>query len=139
MLFNAVITLAGLVLFGVLLRSACRTLFRSLTDTSKQVAEVNQLHFPDVTVTAASEPMDLDAACATLDRDYGTLCTLLEHTVGQSLIEEWMLRAYFRCTRIVFAVSRTLSRTVAIAAITEMRQIVTCLANEMGERMIARA
>jgi len=137
---NAVITASSVVLFCYWFRYTCLLILAAETphDYSEEVAEVNQLSFPEVRAKLRQhDGTDLDRLHNCLERDFAILSRLLEHTHHASFyprFEEAMLTIHFRTMSSGFRLTRSHFRESAADALEEMSRVVTHLANQLGER-----
>jgi hypothetical protein len=140
---NAVVTAGSLVLFCYWFRYTCLLILAAETphDYSKEVAEANQLAFPEVRARLRQHDVaDLDCLHRLLERDFAILARLLEQTHTAAFdpsFEDVMLRIHFRSMSTCFRLTSRKLQESSTAALEEMSRVVTHLANELGERRAA--
>ncbi len=126
-------------------RYTCLLILRTRTgkDYATNLAAVNDLKFPGIqqNVVRGATGHDLTTLERSLDRDYRLLTYLLAHTAGAQAggltLEQRMLMLDFRLMRLLFSVTRAIAPPRARAAIVEMTDVLSHLANAMGERVHA--
>ncbi len=141
MIASILITVISLVLFIYWFRYTSLLILsaKPARDYGKQVAEANQLSFPEVQakLTAPANVVAMEKLEAALNRDYKLLTSLLKHTPGFSAadggFEQKMLMVDYRMMRMWYSVVRRVSRSHAAAALQEMADIVAHFANNMGQ------
>lgn len=132
----------AVVLFAYWFRHNCLALLKtkSSRDYARQVAKANHLNFLEIQYRLQSdaEVDHFDSLIAALLSDYRLLSYLLRHTAvfhfGPESVHERMLMLYFRLVQFWYVVTHKLSRRQARRALEEMSQVLSHLANCMGER-----
>ena len=126
-------------------RYMCLLMLRTRTgnDYASDLAAGNDLSFNGIreqTVGVASA-QQLGELERSLDRDYHILTYLLSHTAslraGGLTMEQRMLMLDFRLMQGLCWLTRRLATRQARAAVVEMAEVLTRLANDMGERVHA--
>ena len=126
-------------------RYTCLLILRTRTakDYAADLAAINGLTFPGVQETAlgAASADELSVIERSLDRDYRLLTYLLKQTsdlhVGGLTIEQRMLILDYRLMRLLFTLTQGMAISRARAAVMEMTDVLSHLANAMGERVQA--
>ena len=146
MIASILIATISTALFFYWFRYTCVLILstKTSTDYTTDVAAANQLQFLQVqgalqtSVAGEPAPGDMDRLESVLDRDYRVLSFLLQNTadleIGDTSLEQHMLRLDFAVMRALYQVSRRVSQSAARRAVTEMAQIVSHFANTFGER-----
>jgi hypothetical protein len=126
-------------------RYTCLLMLRTRTgnDYASGMAVANGLNFTGIreqVVGDASAPK-LAELERSLDRDYHLLTYLLSHTAGLQVggvtLEQRMLMLDFRLMQGLCWITRRLATRQARSAVVEMAEVLTRLANDMGERVHA--
>ena len=137
---NAVLTASSVLLFSYWFRYACLLILAAELphDHSDEVAEANQLAFPEVHAKLRQHDVgELDCLHACLERDFAILAHLLEQTHTATFnpsFEDVMLRIHFRSLSACFRLTNRKLQKSSAAALEEMSRVVTHLANQLGER-----
>jgi hypothetical protein len=142
MLANSLILVASAALFLYWFRYTCHLILstRTTTDYSHLIARNNHLLFLQVQeLLDHSASARLDALHESLERDYALLTFLFSHALElrspQLALERRMLMIDFRIMRVWFALTSRTSPERARTALAEMAQIVSHIANSMGEQL----
>jgi hypothetical protein len=140
LLFNAIISVSSLALFFYWFRYGCLLILAAETphDYREEVARANQLYFPEVQSRLRRDAdADLDRLQKCLERDFGIIADLLDHTPMHHLdawYEDAMLKVHYHSMRALFHLTRSDLREFASDAVEEMSLVVAHLANQLGER-----
>ena len=141
--FNAILVLSSVVLFCYWFRYCCLLILAAEMpqDFSNEVAEANQLAFPEVrTRLRQPDAGELKRLHACLERDFAILARLLERTNTAAFdpsFEDVMLRIHFRSMSTCFRLTSRKLQESSTAALEEMTRVVTHLANQLGENQTA--
>jgi hypothetical protein len=142
---NVALIATSFVLFCYWFRYSCLLILAAEThhDYRKEVAEANQLSFPEVRAKLRNpDATDLCRLHKCLERDFAVVAYLLEHTPATRFdidIDDAMLKAYFRTMSTCFRLTNHGLREFAADALEEMSLVVAHLANQLGERSAASA
>ena len=142
---NIVLTASSTALFCYWFRYGCLLILASemTRDYSEEVAEANQLSFPEVrTRLRKHDVSDLDGLHKCLEADLVIISYILGHTpaIGSDRrLEEAMLKIHYRSMSIWFLLTRRLKGEAAAVALEEMSLVVAHLANQLGERQASFA
>jgi len=137
---NAALVATSVVLFCYWFRYSCLLILatETLHDYSEEVAEANQLSFPEVrSKLRRRDAPDLDSLHKSLERDFAVIAYLLENTPATSLdpgFEDAILKIHFCTLSACFHLTRNNLRELASDALEEMSLVVAHLANQLGER-----
>jgi len=137
---NSALIATSVALFCYWFRYSCLLILamETLHDYSEEVAEVNQLSFPEVRFRLRKhDTSDLDYLHKCLERDFAVLAYLLENTPIASFetsFDEAMLKIHFRAMSACFRMTGNSLRECAADALEEMALVVAHLANQLGER-----
>lgn len=142
LIINGFIVLLSALLLAYWFRYTCLLIVRSDHSQSyaKQVAAANQLNFIRVKseLQRSSVPPELDRLYALLERDYRLLLYLLNNGARFRKsgwdVEQWLLRVDFQFMQAAYSVSRRMRVAQGQPALREMAEIITHLANTIGER-----
>ena len=123
-------------------RYMCLLMLRTRTgnDYASDLATANDLKFRGIReqVTGDASAQKLAELERSLDRDYRLLTYLLSHTAGLQVggfsLEQRMLMLDFRLMQGLCWLTRRLATRQARSAVVEMAEVLTRLANDMGER-----
>jgi len=135
-----IVVSAALMIFWF--RYTCLLMLRTRTgkDYATGLATANGLTFTGVreTVVQTASGGGLAELERSLDRDYRLLTYLLAHTAGLRTggltLEQRMLMLDFRLMQGICFLTRGLSLRQARTAVLEMAEVLSHLANDMGER-----
>lgn len=147
MIGSLIVLAISFVLFVYWFRYTCLLILsaKPARDYSQQVAEANGMAFPDVRRQLGNEPeiAQLHTLQASLERDYRILNYLLRHAkdleVNGVPIEQHMLAVDYQVMKMVDAASRRLGLSGSRRALREMADIVSYLAQVIGERTAVAA
>ncbi len=146
MIANLVILVVSVGLFLYWFRYTCVLMLsaRPTRDFGAEVAATNQLSYVDYEESLGTMSVsELDAVERSLRRDYQVVSALLkqagEWKVGGDSLESLMLTLDFRLMKLSYNVSRKVSEARARAAVGEMVQIVSHMANAFGEQASSSA
>jgi hypothetical protein len=139
LLINAVLTASSAALFCYWFRYTCLLILAAETahDYSGEVAEANQLSFPEVRSSLRRRDADLERLHKCLERDFAIITYLLEHTPSTGSVarfEDVLLKIQYRALTAWFHLTRCFLRGTASQALKEMSRVVAHFANAMGER-----
>ena len=143
---SIIIIAVSLVLFLYWFRYSCVLILNTRTtkDYSAEVAKANQLSFVGVSdALEKAQAGELDTVRKALEQDYQLVSSLIRQAgalqVGESTLEEKMLRVDFRLMQMAYGIARRVSEAKSRAALEEMSLIVAHLANSFGERAVSSA
>ena len=146
MVASILIIAVSLVLFLYWFRYTCVLILNTRTtkDYSAEVAQANQLSFVGVRDSLeGTQPGDLVAVRKSLEQDYRVVSSLMKQAgaiqVGESSLEEKMLRTDFRIMQLTFSIASRVSESRSRAALEEMSLVVAHLANSFGEQAVGSA
>jgi hypothetical protein len=139
---TVIITASSVLLFGYWFRYTCLLILSAKTarDFAAEIATANQLGFLQVQAQLREQATNLAGMCASLDRDYAILSSLLTQSDGSpegSAMERQMLAINYRLTRAWFRTSSRFSSAAARQALEEMSMMVAHFANVTGEQAAA--
>lgn len=142
MVAGILVVLLTALLFAYWFRYTCILILsaRTVRNYSRLVAEANGLTFlHSRTVLNELDRPRLDAVRQSLDRDFALVTYLLKHGGGFSVaghsFDHFMLRLDYRLLSLWYQVVRTLSTGLARQSLLEMTNVISHLANAMGERV----
>ena len=132
MLASILISAVSLVLLGYWFRYSCLLLLRARSAQFTQ-SPGNRFSFLDVQAKLHTEP-NLDPLHRSLERDYRVVTYLLQHasTLGAQSLENRLLMLDYRVMQGWYCVTRTVAPEQARRALTEMAEVLICLAQKMG-------
>src|SRR5579864_1376048 len=132
MLASVLISAVSLVLLGYWFRYSCLLLLRTQAAQSLQTLG-NRFSFLDVRARLHTEP-NLDPLLRTLERDYRVVTYLLQHssTPGAQSLEDRLLMLDYRVMQVWYCVTRTVAPEQARRALSEMSEVLACLAQKMS-------
>jgi hypothetical protein len=137
---SAVLIASSVALFCYWFRYGCLLILAAemARDYSDEVAEANQLSFPEVRSRLRQHDVsDLDSLQKCLEADFALITYLLDHTPTSSSgtnLEDAMLKVYYHIMSAWFRLTRSLTGAAAPRALEEMSVVVSYLANQLGER-----
>ena len=137
---NIVLAANSIALFCYWFRYGCLLILASemTRDYREEVAEANQLSFPEVRSRLRKHDVsDLASLHKRLEADLVIISYLLGHTptIGSDRRpEDAMLKIHYRTMSIWFLLTRHLKSEAAARALEEMSLVVAHLANQLGER-----
>ena len=142
---NILIIVVSAALMFYWFRYMCLLMLRTRTgdDYASDLAAGNGLKFYGIREQAVGDASSqkLGELERSLDRDYRILTYLLSHTAGLQAggltMEQRMLMLDFRLMQGLCWLTRGLATRQARAAVVEMAEVLTRLANDMGERIHA--
>ena len=142
MIGSILVLTVSLVLFLYWFRYTCLLILsaKPAKDYAEQVAQVNQLGFPEVRneLRGAAATANLSRLEASLERDFRLLNCLIrqaaESPLGGLALEERILVADYRIMKMWYMLTRPIAACQARHALSEMSDIVAHFANVMGER-----
>lgn len=144
MVSSIVIIVVSSALFLYWFRYVCLLLLKTVParDYAYEVAAENNLRFADTPVElAGAHPEELDTIAQSLLNDYAKLVFLMTQLrqleLGGDSIEQRILRLNFVLMRAWYRLTRQQSPKHARAALEEMRLVVTQLARNYGEQVMA--
>lgn len=141
-IITVAITVSSVLMFGYWFRYTCLLILSAKTarDYSLEIATANQLGFVQVQSQLQADPANMGGLCASLDRDYAMLSSLLKQGAdSSSSLERQMLAIHYRVTRAWFNASSQFSASAARRALEEMSMVVAHFANAMGEQAASAA
>jgi len=132
MLASVLISAVSLVLLGYWFRYSCLLLLRARA-SQFTLSPGNRFSFLDVRAKLHTEP-NLDPLHRSLERDYRVVTYLLQHasTLGAQSLENRLLMLDYRVMQGWYCVTRTVAPEQARRALTEMTEVLICLAQKMG-------
>ena len=132
MLASVLISAVSLVLLGYWFRYSCLLLLGARAAQSLQ-ASGNRFSFLDVRTRLHTEP-NLDPLRRSLERDYRVVTYLLQHasTLGAPPLEDRLLMLDYRMMQGWYCVTRAVAPGLARRALSEMVDVLACLAQKMG-------
>ena len=142
---NIALVAISVLLFCYWFRYVCLLILAAETphDYSKEVADANQLAFPEVRAKLRSrDAEDLCRLHKCLERDFAIVVYLLDHTPTTGIdigFDDAMLKVHFRAMSACFRLTNRNLRESAADALEEMSLVVAHLANHFGERCVASA
>jgi hypothetical protein len=142
MIGSILVLTVSLILFLYWFRYTCLLILsaKPAKDYSGQVAQVNQLSFPEVRqeLCGVAATANLSRLEASLERDFRLLNCLIrqaaESPLGGLALEERILAADYRIMKVWYMLTRLIAASQARQALAEMSDIVAHFANVMGER-----
>ena len=142
MIGSILVLTVSLVLFLYWFRYTCLLILsaKPAKDYAGQVAQVNQLSFPEVRneLRGAAATANLSRLEASLERDFRLLNCLIrqaaESPLGGLALEERILVADYRIMKVWYMLTRLIAASQARQALAEMSDIVAHFASVMGER-----
>jgi len=139
MLSELLIALLVVALGSYWFRHNCLSILRTTTsrERAQQVAEANQLSFPETATRLASEVSgaELDGLNAALLRDYRVLTCLLRYTAATAFtFEQRMLMLDFQCLQLRYSLTHRYLAGPARRSLVEATRILNHFANTVGER-----
>lgn len=147
MIGSLIVLVISFVLFVYWFRYTCLLILsaKPAKDYSLQVAETNGMAFPDVRRQLGDEPAvaQMRTLQESLERDYRILNYLLRHAkdleVNGVSIEQHMLAVDYQIMKLFYGASRRLGIPGSRRALREMADIVSYLAQVIGERTVVVA
>ena len=132
MLASVLISAVSLVLLGYWFRYSCLLLLRARAAQPPQPPG-SRFSFLDVQARLHTEP-NLDPLRRSLERDYRVVTYLLEHTssLGAQSLEDRLLMLDYRVMQGWYCVTRSVAPEQARRALSEMAEVLVCLAQKMG-------
>jgi hypothetical protein len=145
MISSLLIIAFSMVLLVYWFRYTCLLILNTKTtqDYSVDVVTANRLKFPEIQVqlARASAPAELGPLHTALAQDYRLLVYLQRHAaefkIGGVTLEQRLLMVDFRLMQLWYTLMRRLASSQARNALEEMSQVLSHLANAMGERVVA--
>ena len=142
MIGSILVLTVSLILFLYWFRYTCLLILstKPARDYSRQVAQANQLGFPEVRDELRGEAglVNLSKLEASLERDFRLLNCLVrqvaESPSGGLALEERILVVDYRIMQVWYMLTRPIAVSHARQALAEMSDIVAHFANVMGER-----
>jgi hypothetical protein len=142
---NILIMAVSAALLVYWFRYTCLLILRTRTakDYATDLAAINGLTFLGVQETAlgAASANELSVIQRSLERDYRLLTYLLKQSsgvhVGGLTIEQRILMLDYKLMRVLFTLTQGMAISRARAAVIEMTDVLSHLANAMGERVQA--
>jgi hypothetical protein len=133
MLASILIIGFSLILFVYWFRYSCILLLRNFSEGP--APDDNRFSFAQVRERLQSAP-ELDPLRRSLDRDYQMISYLLQHApdLGLQSIEDRLLILDYRVMRCYYLVTRVMAPPAARRALAEMAQVLSVLAQKIGEQ-----
>ena len=138
MLASVLISAVSVILLVYWFRYVCVLLLRRTLESAQTVSE--GFGYTDVRSRVAVAP-DLDPLRQAIERDYRMLTYLIEHAGGSNdqSLEDRLLMLDYRLMQGWYSLTRTAAPQQARRALTEMAEVVACLARKMVPQASAQS